>query len=72
LVLMLDNFGPERSRAVNAELVEMGLREHVWLEASGGILLEDLDDWRECGLDVLSTSSINRGCKPLDFSMLIK
>jgi len=72
LVLMLDNFGPDRSRAVNAELVEMGLREHVWLEASGGILLEDLDDWRECGLDVLSTSSINRGCKPLDFSMLIK
>lgn len=71
LVLMLDNFGPERSRSINAELIEMGLREHIWLEASGGILLENLEDWRECGLDVLSTSSINRGCKPLDISMIV-
>ena len=53
------------------ELVEMGLREHVVLEASGGILLENLEDWRECGLDVLSTSTINRGTTPLDLSMLV-
>jgi nicotinate-nucleotide pyrophosphorylase len=68
---MLDNFGPERSHSINAELTEMGLREHVWLEASGGILLKDLENWRKCGLDVLSTSSINRGCKPLDISMIV-
>ena len=49
----------------------MGLRDAVWLEASGGILLENLEDWRECGLDVLSTSTINRGTKPLDVSMLV-
>ena len=72
LVIMLDNFGPERCKSVADELVEMGLREHVVLEASGGILLADLDDWRECGLDVLSTSTINRGTKPLDLSMLVK
>lgn len=71
LVIMLDNFSPERSKAVADELVEMGLREHVVLEASGGILLENLEDWRECGLDVLSTSTINRGTTPLDLSMLI-
>lgn len=71
LVIMLDNFGPERCKAVADELVEMGLREHVVLEASGGISLEKLEDWRECGLDVLSTSTINRGTTPLDLSMLI-
>ena len=71
LVIMLDNFSPERSKAVADELVEMGLREHVVLEASGGILLENLEDWRECGLDVLSTSTINRGTTPLDLSMLV-
>ena len=71
LVIMLDNFDPERCKAVADELSEMGLREHVVLEASGGILLENLEDWRECGLDVLSTSTINRGTTPLDLSMLM-
>lgn len=72
LVIMLDNFGPERCKAVADELTEMGLREHVVLEASGGVVLENLEDWRECGLDVLSTSTINRGTTPLDLSMLVE
>ena len=72
LVIMLDNFSPERCKAVADELTEMGLREHVVLEASGGIVLDSLEDWRECGLDVLSTSTINRGTSPLDLSMLMK
>ena len=71
LVIMLDNFSPERCKAVADELTEMSLREHVVLEASGGIVLESLEDWRECGLDVLSTSTINRGTTPLDLSMLV-
>jgi nicotinate-nucleotide pyrophosphorylase (carboxylating) len=71
LVIMLDNFSPERCKAVADELTEMGLREHVVLEASGGIVLDSLEDWRECGLDVLSTSTINRGTSPLDLSMLM-
>lgn len=71
LVIMLDNFSPERCKAVADELTEMSLREHVVLEASGGIVLDSLKDWRECGLDVLSTSTINRGTSPLDLSMLI-
>ncbi len=71
LVIMLDNFSPERCKAVADELTEMSLREHVVLEASGGIVLDGLEDWRECGLDVLSTSTINRGTSPLDLSMLM-
>mgnify|MGYP003332153363 FL=1 len=70
IVIMLDNFSPEICKSVADELVQMGLRDHVILEASGGILLENIEDWRECGLDVLSTSMINRGTSPLDLSML--
>ena len=71
LVLMLDNFGPERCKEMVAEMVEMGLRDSVVLEASGNILFGDLEEWRECGVDVLSTSAVNRGVSPMDMSMLI-
>ena len=49
----------------------MNLREFVVLEASGGISFDSLDEWHECGLDVVSTSAINRGTSPLDLSMLM-
>lgn len=71
LVIMLDNFSAERCKLIVDELSEMGLREHVLIEASGGITLSGLEEWRQCGVDVLSTSEINRGTKPLDLSMLI-
>jgi nicotinate-nucleotide pyrophosphorylase (carboxylating) len=71
LVLMLDNFGPERCKEMVAEMVEMELRDSVVLEASGNIVFDDLEEWRECGVDVLSTSAINRGVSPMDMSMLI-
>lgn len=71
LVIMLDNFGPERSRDIAAQLVEMNLREHICLEASGGIVYDQLDEWHESGIDVLSTSAVNRGVSPLDISMIV-
>lgn len=72
LVIMLDNMGPEACRSVSEQLVEQGVREHVVLEASGGIVFDDLKSWHECGLDVVSTSAINRGVRPLDLSMLVR
>ena len=67
---MLDNFGPEKSKQVVNQLEDMGLRDAVYLEASGNITYEKLEQWFECGIDVLSTSAINRGVKPLDMSMI--
>lgn len=71
LVVMLDNFGPERCKEMVAQLEDMGLRNAVLLEASGNITFETLDEWFECGVDVISTSAINRGVKPLDMSMIV-
>jgi nicotinate-nucleotide pyrophosphorylase len=68
---MLDNFGPERCKEMVAEMIEMELRDSVVLEASGNIVFDDLEEWRECGVDVLSTSAVNRGVSPMDMSMLI-
>ena len=71
LVIMLDNFGPERSRSIVSQLTDMNLRGHIWLEASGGIVFDQLDEWHESGIDVLSTSAVNRGVPPLDISMIV-
>ena len=71
LVIMLDNFSPEQCKSISEQMNDQGVREHVVLEASGGITLKDLKSWHECGLDVVSTSAINRGVKPLDVSMLV-
>ena len=70
-VIMLDNFGPERCKDMVIQLEDMGLRNTVFLEASGNITFDTLDEWFECGVDVISTSAINRGVKPLDISMII-
>ena len=72
LVVMLDNFTPEQCKTVSEQMDEQGVREHVVLEASGGIVFKDLKSWHECGLDVISTSVVNRGVSPLDVSMLVK
>ena len=72
LVIMLDNFGPEKSKDTAVQMVDMGVRDCVILEASGGITFDNLKDWYECGLDVLSTSSLNRGVSPLDISMIFR
>jgi len=71
LVIMLDNFKPEACKEVHEQLAEQGLREHVVLEASGNITFGDLASWHECGLDVLSTSAVNRGVPPMDVTMLV-
>ena len=72
LVIMLDNFSPEQCKTVSEQMETQGVREHVVLEASGNIVFADLKSWHECGLDVVSTSVVNRGVAPLDVSMLVK
>jgi len=69
VVILLDNMGPKQSSLVSRRLEEEGLREWCVLEGSGGICLEEVEEWTKCGVDLISTSSINRGVLPLDLSM---
>ena len=69
VVVLLDNMGPESSSLVSSRLEEEGLRDWCVLEGSGGISLEEVKEWSTCGVDLISTSSINRGVLPLDLSM---
>ena len=71
VVLLLDNMGPGGSSDVGRALSENGLRDHCVLEGSGGVGLDSLGDWAASGVDLVSSSALNRGVAPLDLSMLI-
>jgi nicotinate-nucleotide pyrophosphorylase (carboxylating) len=72
LVILLDNMGPTACGRADRELRKLELREWCILEGSGGVSRGDLPVWASMsGVDVISSSEVNMGSSPLDFSMLI-
>ena len=71
IVLLLDNMTPDMCALIHSSLVEAGLREWGILEGSGGVVVDDLKRWQASGVDLVSTSALNRGVAPLDLSMKV-
>ena len=71
IVLLLDNMGPSGCGEVHQIMMEENLRAWCILEGSGGVIYEDLNQWIESGVDLVSTSALNRGVSPLDLSMKV-
>ena len=71
IVLLLDNMGPSGCAEVHRILMQENLRAWCILEGSGGVFLEELGQWTESGVDLVSTSALNRGVFPLDLSMKV-
>ena len=71
VVLLLDNMGPSKAREVVVELEKIGLREWCILEGSGGITKDSISEWSASRVDLISTSAMNRGVRPLDISLII-
>lgn len=64
--IMLDNFTPERTR----EAVKM-IREQapeIEIESSGGITIDNLRQYGECGVDFISVGALTHSVKGLDMS----
>lgn len=72
VVLLLDNMGPSNAKIVAEELKKQDLRKWCILEGSGGIKLDNVSEWSTSSVDLISTSSVNRGVKSLDFSLIIE
>ena len=62
--IMLDNFTPEDTR----KAVEM-IAGRFETESSGGITLENLRDYAECGVDYISVGALTHHIKSLDLSL---
>lgn len=69
-IVMLDNFEPFQIRDVVAQLSEMGLRDYVCLEASGGINPENVIEYASTGVDILSVGYLTHSARALDFSLI--
>lgn len=61
--IMLDNFSPERTR----EAVEL-INGQCEIESSGGITLDTLRQYGECGVDFISVGALTHSVKGLDMS----
>lgn len=61
--IMLDNFTPERTR----DAVKL-INGQTEIESSGGITLETLRDYGECGVDFISVGALTHSVKGLDMS----
>jgi nicotinate-nucleotide pyrophosphorylase (carboxylating) len=67
-IVMLDNMSPREVKQTVEELEKKNLREKVILEASGGITLDNLEEYCATGVDVVSTSALTQA-KGLDVAL---
>lgn len=68
-IIMFDNMEPSEIRRGAEILRAKGLKEHLILEASGGITLDTLGDYASTGVDVISLGALTRDAKWIDLSL---
>ncbi len=71
-IIMFDNMAPEEISRGVLLLDEMGLRDGVLLEASGGITLDNIPEYAASGVDVISLGALTRNARWIDLSMEIQ
>lgn len=70
-IVMLDNMSPQEVKRAIKTLKEKGLRDKVIVEASGGINMENVEDYASTGVDVISSSYLTLSSPPVDLSLEI-
>jgi nicotinate-nucleotide pyrophosphorylase (carboxylating) len=71
-IIMLDNMSIAEISAALNKLKELGLRESVVVEASGGITPETVSEYAATGIDVLSLGYLTHSSAWLDFSLELR
>jgi nicotinate-nucleotide pyrophosphorylase (carboxylating) len=70
-IIMLDNMNPDEIRNVLNALENKGLRNKILIEVSGGINPDNIVNYVETGVDVISTGYITHSARSLDMSLEI-
>jgi len=71
-IIMFDNMPPSKIAKGIELLKKIGLRARVLLEASGGITLDDIEEYAASGVDVISLGAITRNARWIDLSLDIE
>lgn len=68
--IMLDNFTPERTREAVRIIREWEKQNgrHIEIESSGGITIDTIRSYAECGVDFVSVGALTHSVKSLDMS----
>ena len=72
VVLLLDNMRSLQIKDIVRELKRLNLRKSCILEGSGGVTMDSIPNWSSSGVDLISTSAVNREAMPLDLSLIIE
>jgi nicotinate-nucleotide pyrophosphorylase (carboxylating) len=70
-IIMFDNMVPKEIARGIEQLTEKGLRDRILLEASGGITLDNIQEYADSGVDVISLGALTRNARWIDFSLEI-
>ena len=68
-IVMLDNMGAGEVKEVIDELNNLGIRENSLIEVSGGITDENILDYVDLGVDIISLGALTHSSRSLNFSM---
>lgn len=68
-VIMLDNMSPGEVLQTVQILKKAGLKEHLVIEVSGNITIENLEEYAKTGVDVISMGSLIHAARWMDLSM---
>jgi nicotinate-nucleotide pyrophosphorylase (carboxylating) len=71
-IIMLDNFSILDAQKTILKIKELGLREQVKIEISGGINLENVIDYAKLKPDIISIGYLTHSARSLDFSLKIR
>lgn len=66
LAVLLDNFTPKKAKAVLAAIEK---HSNILYEASGGITSENIHEWADAGVDIISLGALTHSPKAADVSL---
>ena len=71
-IVMLDNMDKNQVSDVLNELENQGIRDNSLIEVSGGINEDNILDYVDLGVDIISLGALTHSSRSLDFSLKIK
>lgn len=71
-IVMLDNMGSKEVSEVINKLNDLNIRQNSLIEVSGGITEENISDYADLGVDIISIGALTHSSRSLNFSLKIE